>query len=206
MMQLAETHTREIDWWPSIGDPTPMAWAIVGLYLAAAVLGARCFIRRGEIGPVLARRYGVFWLLVMFFMILLGVNKQWDLQVAAHELARNTAIDLGWFGERDRLKRWFAAGVAGAGVLLGLMLFFLLRGLWRMLWPALAGLAVLGLFALERVVHFLVIELPLDRALIGPVQINHAIESCGIVLVAAGALAAARRAKTAEQPASHIPA
>lgn len=138
--------STELDgrWHPGIGDPTVAGWVTVGAYAGATLL---CFLARQRSPDRAERR---FWLAVGVLLLLLGVNKQLDLQTWLTEVGRDMARAQGWYEQRRIIqglfifwlgmgawgvKRWLglalntlspAARLAGRGVLL-LALFVLIR-------------------------------------------------------------------------------
>lgn len=202
-MFLAQSQ-HEVDWQPGVGDPEALAWVIAGFYLVAWAACLLCWVKRRRlIEPDRVCRFGWYWLLLSGIMLVLGINKQWDLQVVVYELARNFAIDQAWFDARRGLI-WGFSIVLALVSLAGLVgLFLLVRGQWGRVWLGGLGLAVLVLFGLQRVVSILIVKLPLGRGVIGPVRGNHVFEMAGIALVVAGAVLNLRRGKTAGQSASY---
>lgn len=171
-------------WVPGIGDPSPMGWVTVAAYLGAA---AHC--------AVLARagRAGVaFWAGCALLLLLLGLNKQLDLQSALTEIGRFFALRHGWYGQRGTVQLAFIGAVALGG-LAGLAVAL------RLAWPltrgrvlALAGLAFIGAFVLIRASSFHHVDAFLGRSL-GGVYWNWILELGGIALAWSGAALEHRR-------------
>jgi hypothetical protein len=133
-------------WTFGLNDTDLLGLATTICYAIAAVLSFRAYRRVRILG---GRRAG-FWLLLGAFLLLLGFNKQLDLQVLLVKTAAHFASKLGWYGQRHAI-RLLAVAVAGAAVLaVGLWLF----GRWRsrlprdpFLWT---GLAVIAVFVFVR--------------------------------------------------------
>ncbi|HVZ33497.1 MAG TPA: hypothetical protein VG963_13790, partial [Polyangiaceae bacterium] len=112
MVQLSSLLVTGADgrWHPGIGDPSVLGWLTVVAYFVAAVLAFRAL--RVHLGR--ARRGGAsaqagdelllarFWGLVLAAMILLGINKQLDLQTLFTEIGRDLAHAQGWYETRRR--------------------------------------------------------------------------------------------------------
>src|SRR5688572_23307106 len=114
-------------WHPGIGDPTVMGWVTVATYAAAAFfsfealrasrLGAR---KLAAIAPPEAenqRDLVKLWSLVTLAMVVLGLNKQLDLQSLFTEILRDMAKSEGWYEQRRAYQRLFIVtiGLVGLG-------------------------------------------------------------------------------------------
>ena len=127
-------------WSPGIGDPNVMGWITVVAYLTAAYL---CFVVhrswlasagpavKGRIwGPVAlallgqrrrlaalpeAVRMSALWKALAIGLLLLGINKQLDLQTALTEIGRILAAKQGWYERRQRVQIDFIIGVVWWG-------------------------------------------------------------------------------------------
>jgi hypothetical protein len=181
-------------WRPGIGDPTPGGWTIFAGYLAAAGLcgwlawGAW----RSEADRRRRRGRTAFWTILTLFMLLLGVNKQLDLQTWLYLSGKAMAQRQGWYESRALLQKLFIVAVAGAGTLTLALLFFLTGRSAPRGWLALLGLVFLGGFIVVRASSFHQVDALLGLRLGGFLHINRLLESLGVALVAAGALYARR--------------
>ncbi len=96
-----------IKWRPEIGDPTFMGWFTVVAYGVAALLAWRAWSARRE----------RIWLGTAVLMVLLCVNKQFDLQSLFTDIGREIARHGGWYEDRRLVQKGFVLAVlAGAGV------------------------------------------------------------------------------------------
>lgn len=148
---------------------------------------------RGEADSI-GRRV-LFWRLLAAGMLVLGINKQLDLQTMIQVLGRDLAREQGWYEDRQAVQRAFIFGVAvvGIGVLTTFAFLFRSVALRRPLAPI--GLVCLFAFVLVRASSFHHVDTLLGRALLG-VRVNLLLELGGIALVllsAAGCIAEARR-------------
>ena len=78
-------------WHPGIGDPTPIGWLTVIAYGTAALLCFRCQFKSEPGTPK------QFWVLLGLVMTVLSINKQLDLQTWFTEVARDMALEQGWY-------------------------------------------------------------------------------------------------------------
>src|SRR3954452_14044830 len=89
-------------WHPGIGDPTLLGWATVVGYFGAALLAYRALRLHQAAPPSKDRRLLMgFWAVVLCAMVLLGVNKQLDLQTWLTEIGRDLARSEGWYQRRQ---------------------------------------------------------------------------------------------------------
>lgn len=168
---------REIHWRPGIGDPSFVGWFTVFAYLAAAILAARAWqINKERI-----------WLLVALGMLVLCVNKQFDLQSLFTDIGRVIAWHQGWIEKRRAVQKLFVLGiVAGAGVFGG---WFIWRfyGFWRHHLLLAAGLLFLGTFIVVRAISFHHFDSILKLSFLG-MKVNWILELGGILLIALAAV------------------
>jgi hypothetical protein len=138
-------------WRTEMGDPDALGWATTVAYLIAAALCARTALatRGGPPDAPPGDRPGPWWLLSAG-LLLLGLNKQLDLQILVRELGIRFIDLLGM----DAQRRWF-----GRAFVLLMALFLLrvmreavrqMRGHTRGHHLLLTGLALLACFAVLR--------------------------------------------------------
>jgi hypothetical protein len=178
-------------WHAGIGDPTVMGWVTVAAYLGTAAIAFYAARRAGAAG----RRQGLFWLLLAALLLLLGVNKQLDLQTWFTVTARKLARAQGWYEQRRIVQLVFIAGIAAAAMIAFLLIWRLVAHQARDLWLPLLGLSVLLCFVVIRAASFHHLDQFL-RFRVSGVKMNWLLELGGISIVAAGALARSRRPST----------
>jgi hypothetical protein len=174
-------------WRPGIGDPTVVGWLTVVAYFVAALCCGRAAWR--EPMPGGRRRSGpaTFWLGLSAMMVLLGINKQLDLQSFFTYVGRRVIAGNGLYQERRHFQLIFIGGVAGSClVLLGSSMWFARRSL-RHRWLALIGLAFVMGFVVIRASSFHHVDVLLASRL-GGMKWNWIMELGGILVVAVGAL------------------
>ena len=167
-------------WRRHAGDMTVIAWTITIGYVAAAWwCGAWARRQTGDD----ARRRRMFWGLLAAGLFALGLNKQLDLQTLLVQVGRVVAQRGGWHEQRRLVQAVFvvllAGGMGGAALAGGL--YF--RSLFRPLWLAWLGVALLALYVIMRAALFMNlgnhIPLPGHHAVAYPL-----LEAGGIALVA----------------------
>ena len=180
-------------WRLGIGDPSLMGWLTVAAYLIASVLCWRCAVRAS------AHDGGAWavWYLLAAVLLVMGVNKQLDLQSWITQVGRDTTKAYGW--PKRVIQMWFVAGVAVAGpVILGSVMW-LARRSFRQLALALVGVLFLVCFVMIRAVSYHAIDRMLGTRFAGA-KLNWVLELCGIGCVALCAwLNLRRRAVCSEQ-------
>lgn len=211
---------HEIEWSPTIGDPSIMGWVTVVAYFATAWLCIRAFKaeKRGPARPLLASvaallrvmrkhwpsppapaRRAALWLVLAAIMIALGINKQLDLQTLVTELGRQAAYVGGWYEERRVVQGIFVAAIALGGALGLLVLWWLTRGQLRDFRLTLGGLALLVCFVVIRAASFHAVDQLIDVRALG-IRMNCVLELGGIAVMATGVIRRLRAAQPATLP------
>lgn len=175
-------------WFQEAGDPNIVAWIITVGYAIAAwtshTAATHAKVQRRS------RATQRFWQVLMIAMILLGLNKQLDLQSLLIDCGRTMSREGGWFAHRRMVERGFATALAASLALI------LILGLRRMRRPspamilAIAGVGMLVGFILLRSASILHIP-GLDQATNGLLQ--NMLELCGVGAVALGGYRATAR-------------
>src|SRR5689334_3062959 len=146
--------TENDHWELGIGDPTVVGWVTVGAYFIAAVLCWACARRYWKLqGP--ERNVGRFyWTTFTIALVLLGINKQLDLQTWFTLFGKHLALSEGWYEKRRTFQATFIGAVAlsGAASLIGLRVL-ISRASSPMRW-ALFGGVFLVCFVIIRAASF----------------------------------------------------
>jgi hypothetical protein len=169
-------------WHLGIGDADATGWITVVAYLATAVLAwlnAQA-ARRTRLKPG-------FWLGLAALMLLLGINKQLDLQSLITEIGRDMAKSGGWYEDRRAVQVFFILMLCGAAVGVAIALRHRLAQDWRDYRLAFVGILLLMLFVVVRAVTIHHID-SLLRFDIAGLRINVLLEMTAIAVVAAGCL------------------
>jgi hypothetical protein len=127
----------------------------------------------------------LFWLLVLCAMVLLGINKQLDLQSWFTQVGRDLATAQGWYQERHSVQTTFIAALVLAGLIGMTAMALWLRWVFGRVAGAVLGLGFLVTFVAVRAASFHHIDRWLGY---GVVRLNWVLELGGIALVALSAL------------------
>jgi hypothetical protein len=212
-------------WSPGIGDPNVMGWVTVVAYLWAAYLcfsvhrswrasagsTGKAHTRARSWGPIAlallgqrrrlaalpeAVRMGALWNALALGLLLLGINKQLDLQTALTEFGRILAAKQGWYEQRQRVQIDFIIAVVLVGIWLIFSVLLLAGRNLPRLGLALVGIVFLCCFVAIRASSFHHVDRLLGADL-GGLKINWIMELGGIALVGLGAYGERRSFKRA---------
>lgn len=173
-------------WSPGIGDPTVGGWLTVVLYALAAWGCLRVLQAAGQGRLVFEPNERIVWLLLLWGMVALGINKQLDLQTALTEAARWHAREHGWFEHRGRYQQAFIAAVPVLGLtVLSALAVLVWKAPVQTLWTC-AGAAGLVVFVAIRAVSFHHIDEWLGWRL-GGLPLNWVLEMSSLVVIGLGA-------------------
>lgn len=137
----------EHPWHLHIGDPGIMGWSIAFFYLATAGI---CFWRTRQ----RSGQHRLFWFLIGLFLVLMGFNKQLDLQTWLIQTAKHISIQYGWYQHRHQMVIGFIAALLLWGALSQAWLYSVMETLNKYEKLALLGLGILFVFIAARAASF----------------------------------------------------
>jgi DNA-directed RNA polymerase subunit RPC12/RpoP len=177
---LAFSATADGRWHVGIGDPTIFGWLTVLLYLTAV---ARCIAKSKE-SKFFGGNYQ-FWLYLAAFLLLLGINKQLDLQSWFTEVMRDRAKVYGWYEHRQSVQVMFIVVIAilMTFTLIGMRLF--LTNSWRRYQLTWMGIVLLCTFILMRAASFHHFDLFIGQKMLG-LTVNVLLENLALGLIILG--------------------
>jgi hypothetical protein len=164
-------------WHPGIGDPTPMGWITVVAYGLSAALCWRC--ARQLPAPV-------FWWGITAALLLLGLNKQLDLQTWFTQWGRDMARRDGWYAQRHHYQVVFIAIMGSVCLAAVLAMALALRRHWLAYLWVWSGTALLLFFIVARAASFHHVDALLMSEL-GGVRLNWVFELGGLAMISVGA-------------------
>ena len=162
-------------------DPSTSAWFVVAAYFIGA---AAAFMA----GRSARRRDARFWIGAALLLVILGLNKELDLQSMLTESARALTRNLGWYEQRRLLQGLFLLALAGAGLAVIATLVNRLRYSALPVKVAAIGIGLLFAFILLRAASFHHIDEWVTIDVAG-VRSGWWLELAGIAVIALSALA-----------------
>lgn len=187
----------DIAWRPIFNDPQPWAWAITAAHFIACwlcILAGRRHWGGGD------SRLSQFWFLLAGAMLLLGMNKQLDLQTLLTMWGRQAARQGGWYAQRRTFQAAFVVVCAAAGLTGIAASFYFLRGRFRECGLAYLGIVFLLTFVVMRAASFHHVDVFLYHLPIIGNWMNAGLEFGGSMLVGLGALFSSRRGPSRANP------
>lgn len=179
-------------WQPGFGDNDFLGWLItatyfivIGLCIWALHVEFRLNRREGE------RQKPMFWLALSALLLLLGINKQLDIQCWV-EASGNGTTAAGWKAHHPWLFRstlLLMLGLSGVTCLMALKRY--VERFWRRYLLALVGLLYLGTFVLLRAAHSVPILHDINRNYYDAIHI--VLELGSILMIGASAARAVGR-------------
>lgn len=134
-------------WAILVHDRGSLAWIVVAFYAVGALLA---FAAAGSSSA----RERTFWIGTAITLLLLGINKQLDLQTDLTTVVREAALSEGWYSERRDAQGAFILLIALLGAVCGFFLLVWLRETSTAVKVAAAGLMVLVAFVFMRAASF----------------------------------------------------
>lgn len=175
-------------WSPGIGDPTPGGWMTVLLYVCAAWACWRVTTRTHLLRKTLNPNEKIIWTTLLAGMVLLGINKQLDLQSAFTEIARVAALAQGWYDQRHQYQEAFIAVMPVIGATAFAVMMVLAWQAPKSTWLACAGAAGLIVFVAIRAASFHHFDAALGRHFAG-LSLNWILEMGSLVAIIGAARA-----------------
>jgi hypothetical protein len=177
-----------ITWRPGIGDPELLGWLTVVLYAVAAGLCFRAWKAERRLpGPSRPR----FWLFLTCALVLLGINKQLDMQSLFTQVAREIVRAEGWLDQRRELQLTLIIGVALAALLTIVAWIWYLHAHGPRYVLAIVGFVLLAAFVVIRAASFHHVDHFIGQRL-WIFKMNHLLEMGSLSVLCLGAHLGAR--------------
>jgi hypothetical protein len=168
-------------WHPGIGDPGLLGWTAVVGYATAIGLCVRNGRRESR-----GAGSGAFWIGLSALLLVLGVNKQLDLQTWFAEVAKDLVRNAGWWDARRQLQIGFVLVLWMGGMTFTVALRRFVAESWHAYRLACMGTALLVLFVLLRATRFH-LENWLTGADPDAAIADEVLELCALLCIAFGA-------------------
>jgi hypothetical protein len=174
-------------WAPHIGDPTPVGWAMTLCYFYTAFLILYMLRKLRRINPERRTIYIQFWSIILTFYVLLGLNKQLDLQTFITATGRCMARSEGWYADRRNVQlTMILAGFAVGSSALFVFLYYF-NSISSRCRLAFIGLGLSAMFVFLRAVSFHHVDVLFSMTILD-LKFHAILEFTGIALVAINAL------------------
>ena len=170
------------NWSPGIGDPTIGGWITVVLYVVAAWTTWRLLREWNEQPASNTLNEHWFWKMLFVGLVLLGINKQLDMQSAFTEIGRIMAAKEGWYANRQQVQIAFIAGIVLVGLALFTATLHMTWGAPRSTIGALVGSTGLLVFVIIRAASFHHVDDLLGHSLSG-LRINWLLEMGALLMI-----------------------
>lgn len=164
-------------WHPQIGDPSAIGWITVAAYLLATGL---CLAAQRQDAAAAPKH---FWTALAVVLLLLGINKQLDLQSLLTQVVRDWTKTHGVYEQRRALQAAFIFAIAAIGTIMLVVTSYIMRRQAAPRKIALAGMIFLYSFILIRASSFHHVDWALGRSIFS-VRLNVVLEIGGISIVA----------------------
>jgi hypothetical protein len=199
-MNVILAFTDGDQWRPGIGDPSVMGWITVAMY--ALGCGTCIVAAKNSRATKPEQPKAVFWGVLAAILLILGINKQLDLQTWLTLTAKRVALAQGWYEGRRVLQLVFIALIGIMGLVGFYLMWRLVKTHWTDLWLPLAGFFLLLSFVLIRAASFHHVDAMLKWE-VGGFKMNWVLELGAISLIIIGAVGRLRRSKPGVQAAAY---
>lgn len=159
-------------------DDDKVSWFITTLYFMTLIIFFRVFL--------LARHYAVdssFWLILTIFILVMGLNKQFDIQTDIKNYIRDIAIYEGWYESRAYIKKLLILSITLIGMLTFVKAKFILKRYWiRYKWICLC-FGLLIFYILMRLISLHAMDITLRYQIYEIIKVQQIIEISIIMLL-----------------------
>ena len=149
MHTLAVIQEQEEYWNLGIGDPTLIGWLTVAAYLVASFLCIYCALRVSRF-PFFSQSVQLPWLWwsLAIILLLLGLNKQLDIQSWFRITGKEVIKTQGWYQHRMTIYMGVATILFTSILTILVFLGRAIQSLWQKYWLILFGIVLLSSYIL----------------------------------------------------------
>lgn len=160
-----------------------MGWFTVVIYFLAAYFSFRAYLYlRNTNDQSSGSSQTIFWLAIVFILVVLGINKQLDLQSLFTQIARCASIKYGWYEDRRKWQILFIISLGIVFIATMLMIYVFYSDLFRQNYLAIAGLAILLSFIFLRASSFHLMDQFINYNILN-IRMNWVLELLGPSLI-----------------------
>ena len=179
-------------WQPGFGDNDLVGWMITTAYFLVALLCTAAFRDEARSYRVVRRlQRPLFWIILAALLVLLGFNKQLDLQQWVTATGDDLVVSSGMQQHRWGIKllSLLTLALAGAGVTLAMLLY--IGRQWRLYLLAFVGVLYLGVFIVLRAADSLPVLGDINTRFYESIHLG--LELPGVLMIGTSAARAAYR-------------
>lgn len=178
---------NQLNWTPTIGDPTFIGWFTTVAYFISAILSISIYFSVNTLFAESTRyQQKIFWLLISFFLFFLCLNKQLDLQTLFTAVGRYYVAQFGWYQDRRAIQKIFVLSIILSSIVIFSFFMFYIRKILVKNRYAIFGCVCLCLFIILRAAAFNHVNFLSSN----DSNFNWVLELSGIFLVIYGAFSA----------------
>lgn len=142
-------------WRLHFGDQNVFGWTITVTYFLVSFLCLRAALYSGKNWQSnVGTDNRIMWFGIAFILLMLGINKQLDLQTWFTSVGREIAKERGWYYMRRKVQAVFVMISALSSVLIIVVMFRRFKDMLRQNWLVFVGLVCLAAFILIRTAFF----------------------------------------------------
>jgi len=154
ILELIEILTPD-GWRLHLGDPNVFGWTITIAYFLVSYLCLRAALYSRKNRQINGGTDNLtVWFGIAFILLMLGINKQLDLQTWFTSVGREVAREQEWYYMRRKVQAVFLIISALSSVLVMVVMFRSMKGMLRQNWLVFVGLICLVAFILIRTATF----------------------------------------------------
>jgi hypothetical protein len=164
-----------------------MGWLTVAAYMISMVIAFKVFLTSQQLFSAdVVKTQQIFWLFVTLILLILGINKQLDLQSLFTSIGKYYAHRDGWYQHRRSIQLTVIVGLIVSMLMVMTLFIYYLRNIFRRNWLAIVGLIFLVIFVAIRATSFHHIDILINTYILG-FKINWVLELSGIIVIALAA-------------------
>ncbi len=176
-------------WKASAGDKNAAGWVITISYAIGFILClAAGIVDYKRKNPGRSARFRGPWLVIAALLLLLGINKQLDLQTLFLLLGKSMALKEGWYNRRYYVQALFVMILVAICILLFIYAIRRMRGRWKKYGLPFFGAVFLVVFVLARAASMNHLSMRLVYSYRIRYLIRSGVELAGILIISFSAL------------------
>jgi hypothetical protein len=185
---------EQITWQPALGDPTVIGWLICLSYFFACLISLQVYLTGEHVFDKKVLHQKRLWLAIAVSMLLLGLNKQLDLQTLFTEVLRIVFLDLELYENRRIYQKSFIFTILLCSGAIAAWLIYVYRNVVTKNLLAITGICFLMAYIIMRASSFHHMDYLTNISVFG-VKFNWLVEVTGIFLIISNGVKITRKRK-----------